>query len=481
MDTLTNLRGGLIVSCQALPEEPLHSSEVMAMMAKAALQGGAVGIRANSVNDINAIRQAVNVPVIGIIKAVYSDSDVYITPTYEEVDLLVATGVEIIAVDCTTRVRPNGIELPEFFRTIKAKYPNQLFMADCSTLDEAELAVDLGFDIISSTLVGYTPQSAELKLADDNFSILRQMMEVTQSAGKYFIAEGNVNTPEIMRTVLAYGADSVVVGSMITRPQLITRKFTSHLASEVKFIDMDGVLVDEHANIDPQTIEKIQTSDFMPIINTGRLMHDIDYVVNKYNLNSNYKIAANGAHIQSRAGQDIVVHNLSSEVRDEIYQALRSEAFADVRLEVNTTTNRYFFSERPIDFPKEFKDSSIITDIDQVITDLDVIGFLVIFDDYSVIAEIAEQLTYKYQGIVEFERSSNTSLEVYSSKASKGSAIRYLKQNGYIASDVKTSAYGDSFNDVSMFTEVDESFAIKSHAEVEAQAKHVINNLYEGL
>lgn len=481
MNTLNRIKNGLVVSCQALEDEPLHSSEIMAKMALAAVEGGAVGIRANTVKDIVAIKQEVDVPVIGIIKAEYADSDVYITPTMREIDELISAKADIIAVDCTTRQRPGDITLNQFFTQVKNKYPNQLFMADCSTVEEVKIANDLGFDIVSSTLVGYTDQSKDIVLAADNYALIKEMMEITQTAGNFFIAEGNINTPEIMNLVLNYGVDCVVVGSMITRPQLITRKFTSMLTNEVKFIDMDGVLVDENANIDDQTIKKIQNSNFMPIINTGRLMHDIDYVVDKYNLSSNYKIAANGAHIQNRAGQDIVVHKLSAEVRDTIYKILRGSEFDHVRVEVNTTTNRYFFDERPIDFPKEFKDSAIVTDIDQVISDLDVIGFLVIFDDYTQISEQIEKLEKEFSGIVEFERSSQTSLEIYSSKASKGSAIKYLKDNKYIASNVKTSAYGDSFNDVSMFSEVDTSYAIKSHAEVEKQADKVINNLYEGL
>lgn len=481
VDVLNELSNGLIVSCQALADEPLHGSEIMAKMALAAVEGGAVGIRANSTPDIIAIKKAVDVPVIGIIKAEYPDSDVYITPTIKEVEQLIEAQVDIIAVDCTLRVRPSGAELSEFFQAVQLLYPNQLFMADCSTVSEAKLAAKLGFDIISSTLVGYTAQSQGDKIIADDYKIIREMIEVCQAHNKYFIAEGNVNTPEIMSDMFSLGANSVVVGSMITRPQLITRKFTSKLAKEVRFIDMDGVLVDENAQIEPRVIAKLQTGNFMSVINTGRLMHDIDYVIRENNLNSNYKIAANGAHIQTRAGHDIVVHYLAADLRDEIYQTLRTPDFANVRIEVNTTTNRYFFDERPIDFPKEYKDSSIITNIDNIISDLQVIGFLVIFDNYDQIKTRIEQLAEKYNGQVEFERSSNTSLEIYSSKASKGSAIKYLKDNGYIAEDVKTYAYGDSFNDVSMFDEVDESYAIIGHPQVESRAKYQIKNLFEGL
>ncbi|WOO87969.1 putative N-acetylmannosamine-6-phosphate 2-epimerase [Mollicutes bacterium LVI A0039] len=481
MQILNKLQAGLIVSCQALADEPLHSAEVMAMMAQAAYEGGAVGIRANSVIDIKAIKSQVDLPIIGIIKAEYPESDVYITPTFTEVKQLVECGVEIIAVDCTARIRPHGHDLVSFWAEVKSTYPNQLFMADCSTTAEVAMAVELGFDIISSTLVNYTEQSKNHMITDDDYRILREMIAITHDAQKFFIAEGNINTPQMMQDVLSIGADSVVVGSMITRPQVITKKFTSNLAREVKFIDMDGVLVDEHASIEPKTMETIQSGNFMTVINTGRLMHDIDYVIDKYSLNSSFKIAANGAHIQSRTGQDIVVHTLSSDIRNQIYQKLRGPEFSKVRLEVNTINNRYFFTERPSDFPKEFKDSSIVTNIDQIIDELEVIGFLVIFEDYQEIADTVSILAKKFEGVVEFERSSNTSLEVFSSKASKGSAIKYLKDNKYIDSSVKTLAYGDSFNDLSMFSEVDTSYAIQGNSEVEGQADIVIKKLIEGL
>ncbi len=481
MNKLEQISGGLIVSCQALEDEPLHSSYIMGKMALAAVEGGAVGIRANSSIDISEIKENICVPIIGIVKQDYPDSKVFITPTMKEVDELVQVGADIIALDATDRIRPNGQTLTDLVTEIKEKYPEQILMADCATIEDVKLAIKSGFDVISSTLVGYTEESASFQIDADDFAILKEMMTLSHAANRFFIAEGNINTPEKMQQVLSYGCDAVVVGSMITRPQLITRKFTSQLAREINFIDMDGVLVDAAANIEEETINKISSSSAMPVINTGRLMHDIDYVVDKYQLKSNFKIAANGAHIQTRAGHDIIVHELPSAVRDEIYNLLRTDAFKHVRIEVNTKSNRYFFDERPADFPKEFKDSSIVTNIDEIITELNVIGFLVIFEDYSEISSIIEKLEIKYAGIVEFERSSQTSLEIYSSKASKGSAIKYLKDNGYIDSTVFTRAYGDSFNDVSMFKEVDLSYAIASHKEVEMLADHVISSLKEGL
>ena len=124
---LQQLRGGLVVSCQALPEEPLHSSYIMSRMAYAAYLGGAVGIRANTVEDIAEIRKTVSLPIIGIIKRVYEDHpELYITPTMKEVDELIACGVEVIAMDATHRPRPGGETIETLFPEVRSKYPDQL-------------------------------------------------------------------------------------------------------------------------------------------------------------------------------------------------------------------------------------------------------------------------------------------------------------------------------------------------------------------
>lgn len=219
---MENIKGQLIVSCQALPHEPLHSSFIMGRMALAAKQGGAAGIRANTKKDIDEIKQNVNLPIIGIVKQDYPDSKVYITPTMKEIDELVEAHVEIIALDATSNLRPNNVTLEQFFNEIKAKYPHQLLMADCSTVEEAIFADQLGFDYIGTTLVGYTDHSKHLKIETDDFKIIRDI--IAQVKHKV-IAEGNINTPEKARRVLELGAYSVVVGSIITRPQLITKSF----------------------------------------------------------------------------------------------------------------------------------------------------------------------------------------------------------------------------------------------------------------
>ena len=216
----------LIVSCQALPHEPLHSSYIMGRMAVAAKEGGAAGIRANTREDIAEIRKQVDLPVIGIAKRDYPDSSVFITPTMKEVEELVETGTEIIAVDATCRVRPEGKTLDEFYREVRAAWPEQLLMADCSTLEEALHADELGFDFIGTTLVGYTEESRELRIEDNDFELIR---EILSRVSHRVIAEGNIDTPEKVRRVMDLGVYSVVVGSAITRPQLITRTFVKAL------------------------------------------------------------------------------------------------------------------------------------------------------------------------------------------------------------------------------------------------------------
>ena len=225
-EKVESLKGKLIVSCQALPHEPLHSSFIMGRMALAAKEGGAYGIRANTKEDIAEIQPQVALPVIGIVKRDYEDSKVYITPTMREINELMEVRPDIIALDATHSLRPGGRTLDEFYREIRNSYPEQLLMADCSTVEEALFADQLGFDFIGTTLVGYTDQSKSLKIESNDFEIIRQIVAKVKHR---VIAEGNINTPEKARRVIELGAFSVVVGSIITRPQLITKSFAEAL------------------------------------------------------------------------------------------------------------------------------------------------------------------------------------------------------------------------------------------------------------
>lgn len=220
------IQKGLIVSCQALEDEPLHSSFIMGRMALAAKQGGAKGIRANSVEDIQKIKQNVDLPIIGIVKRDYEDAEVYITATMKEIDELVTEGVDVIALDATSSSRPKNESLNDFYDDIRNKYPDQLLMADCSTVSEAIYAAELGFDYIGTTLVGYTKQSKYLKIEENDFKIIREILD---KVDKPVIAEGNIDSPEKAKRVLELGCFAVVVGGAITRPQQITKKFSSKI------------------------------------------------------------------------------------------------------------------------------------------------------------------------------------------------------------------------------------------------------------
>lgn len=220
---LDRISKGLIVSCQALEGEPLHSSFIMGRMAVAAKEGGAIGIRANSVSDILEIKKQVELPVIGIIKQVYGDHPVFITPTMKEIDALMETGSEIIATDATARIRPDGRTLEQFYKEIKAKYPNITLMADVSSVEEAIYADKLGFDIVAPTLYGYTMETQGLKIDHNNYEVIKEIIKQVKRAK--VIAEGNVSTPEIARSLIESNVHAVVVGGAITRPQQITKRF----------------------------------------------------------------------------------------------------------------------------------------------------------------------------------------------------------------------------------------------------------------
>ncbi|CAC5868623.1 putative N-acetylmannosamine-6-phosphate 2-epimerase [Staphylococcus aureus] len=212
---------GLIVSCQALPDEPLHSSFIMSKMALAAYEGGAVGIRANTKEDILAIKETVDLPVIGIVKRDYDHSDVFITSTSKEVDELIESQCEVIALDATLQQRPKET-LDELVSYIRTHAPNVEIMADIATVEEAKNAARLGFDYIGTTLHGYTSYTQGQLLYQNDFQFLK---DVLQSVDAKVIAEGNVITPDMYKRVMDLGVHCSVVGGAITRPKEITKRF----------------------------------------------------------------------------------------------------------------------------------------------------------------------------------------------------------------------------------------------------------------
>lgn len=219
------IKGGLIVSCQALPSEPLYGSDMMARMAYAAMLGGAVGIRANTPSDIRRIKEAVDLPVIGLYKQESEDSSVYITPTVGAVEELAETGAEIIAMDATDRIRPGGVRLSDFFREIRRLFPDQIFMADCATYEDVMRAQELGFDLAGTTLRGYTEETKDIAIPD--------MALLTRLSGESkipVIAEGGIWTASQLKAVMKSGVYAAVIGTAITRPRDITRHFVDAIS-----------------------------------------------------------------------------------------------------------------------------------------------------------------------------------------------------------------------------------------------------------
>jgi len=219
---LQQVQGQLIASCQALPEEPLHGSEIMVRMARAAKQGGARAIRANSPEDVKAIKDDIGLPVIGIYKDFLDGFDVYITPTMRHVKAIADTGAEVVAIDATRQEHPEG-HLKDFIARIHSETPC-LLMADISTYEEGMQAAEYGADLVSTTLSGYTPYSKKVDGPD---------LDLVEQLAKYcsvpVIAEGKYHYPDQAAAAIDHGAAAVVVGGAISRPQQITARFVQAL------------------------------------------------------------------------------------------------------------------------------------------------------------------------------------------------------------------------------------------------------------
>ncbi|MDM5359403.1 N-acetylmannosamine-6-phosphate 2-epimerase [Peribacillus sp. ACCC06369] len=223
-NVLESIKNGLIVSCQARRGWPMYGADIMGALSKAAEKGGAVGIRATGPENIKAIKKVTKLPVLGIHKQWIEECEVYITPTYESAISIIEAGASIVALDGTQRKRPHGETVERIIGKIHSEHPNILVMADCATFEEGLIAEKFGADIISTTLCGYTEETKYVKEVD--YDLIRKLSSALKIP---IIAEGHIHTKDHARKAIESGAFAVVVGTAITRPEIITKRFVDEL------------------------------------------------------------------------------------------------------------------------------------------------------------------------------------------------------------------------------------------------------------
>ncbi|MFF0557502.1 N-acetylmannosamine-6-phosphate 2-epimerase [Streptomyces sp. NPDC004266] len=214
------LRGTLIVSCQAYPGEPMRDPDTMRRVALAARDGGAAGIRAQGLDDVRAIRGALDLPLIGLWKD--GAEGVYITPTARHALAVLEAGADIVALDATDRPRPDGRPLAESIDAVRAA--GGLVMADVSTYEEGVRAAALGADLVGTTLSGYTPATYDRKTTGPDLDLVERLSEALDVP---VVAEGRIHSPAQAARALEHGAYAVVVGTAITHPTTLTGWFTA--------------------------------------------------------------------------------------------------------------------------------------------------------------------------------------------------------------------------------------------------------------
>ncbi|WP_053204209.1 N-acetylmannosamine-6-phosphate 2-epimerase [Jiangella muralis] len=219
---LDGLRGGLIVSCQAYPGEPMRDPGTMARVSHAVAAGGAVAVRLQGTADIRAARPRLGVPVVGIWKD--GDGDVVITPTLRHALAVAEAGADIVAVDGTRRPRPDRRTLATTVAELR-ELVDVTVMADCGSLDDALAAQEAGVDVLATTLAGYTPERARTTGPD-----LELLDAMVGRCTLPVVAEGRFHTPAQAREGLARGAWAVCVGTAITHPATLTRQFRAAMA-----------------------------------------------------------------------------------------------------------------------------------------------------------------------------------------------------------------------------------------------------------
>lgn len=216
---ISQLRNGLIASCQAPESSPLKRSSLIAALALAAEGQGAVGVRVDGNRDIRAVAKAVAIPIIGIEKRHSDESSVYITPTLDALRRVCRAGAEIVALDATARRRPKGQSLAEIIAAARGEFKIPI-MADVATLTDGLRAAEFGADLIATTLHGYTEDTRGSE--SPAFGLLRSLVRKTRLP---VILEGRVRTPEQLRRAFDLGAYAVVVGTAITGVEWLVRRF----------------------------------------------------------------------------------------------------------------------------------------------------------------------------------------------------------------------------------------------------------------
>lgn len=229
--TIEALRGQLVVSCQAYEDNPLHGVDNMAIMSRCVLEGGAGAIRLCWPETIRAVRPFCAKPIIGINKVMPTDArdafeSVYITPTLESAIAVVEAGCDVLAMDGTLRERQQGERLEEIVEELKRRYPDLVLMADLATIEEGIACAEMGFDILASTLSGYTTETRERSEMEPDYELISALKRRT---GLLVNAEGRIWNLRQLDRAWQCGADMVSIGSAITNPMKTTQYLTAHM------------------------------------------------------------------------------------------------------------------------------------------------------------------------------------------------------------------------------------------------------------
>jgi N-acylglucosamine-6-phosphate 2-epimerase len=236
LNSIANVKNGLIVSCQFDADDPFNNPEYVSLFALSAQMGGAAGIRTEGKENIKATKSKVQLPLIGLIQSAYSDGSVLITSDFKEIDEIIEAGADIVALDATERIRPNGLTGFEFLKRVRVDHPGTLLLADVSTFEEGVQAAELGADLVSTTLSGYTPATLQKAREGVDFDLIERLAEALVVP---VIAEGRILMPGEAAHAFDLGAYSVVVGAAITRPTVITQMFVHEIQRRLRNDDQE--------------------------------------------------------------------------------------------------------------------------------------------------------------------------------------------------------------------------------------------------